>query len=134
MESTLRNKLNSIDNLIALINNKDTNLLELLRKEINTLKRMNKEYQERLQNKKIKSKEQLQNKIKYTLNDGSIYINNTAKKYKYLYDSKTNIITYEFSNGQIERTFPIGIKEIRTPDGKIVIKTEENEYEILKEN
>ena len=49
-------------------------------------------------------------------------------EYRYLYNFKSKTITYEFENGQIERTFVNGMKEIRKSDGSIVIKTNAKEY------
>ncbi|KAI5190982.1 hypothetical protein NEMIN01_1315 [Nematocida minor] len=132
MEAVLKEKLSAIDRIIEKMKEKkEVTLTEVLKEEIDRLKRLNKEYEEVLNRKKVKSREESSGKIKYTLSDGSVYVVHKEKKYKYLYDANTSIITYEFGNGQIERTFPFGIKEIRTPNGKIVIKTSEKEYDLL---
>ncbi|KAI5160118.1 hypothetical protein NEAUS03_0886 [Nematocida ausubeli] len=133
MDGILKERLSVIDRLIQKIRDeKEVRVTDILKEEIDRLKRLNAEYEEVLSKKKVKSKEEIKgNKIKYTLSDGSIYVINKKKNYKYLYDINTSIITYEFGNGQIERTFPFGIKEIRMPDGKIVIKSSEKEYDLL---
>jgi len=84
-----------------------------------------------LHRKRVKTKEETESKVKYVLSDGSVYVIHKTKRYKYLYDAGTGVMTYEFSNGQIERTFPAGIKEIRGTDGKIVIKNAEKEYDVV---
>lgn len=128
----MKEKISTIDRIIERMREKkEVSLTEVLREEIERLKKLNKEYEEVLNRKKVKSKEEIRGKVKYTLSDGSVYVVHKEKKYKYLYDANTSIFTYEFGNGQIERTFPFGIKEIRTPDGKIVIKSSEKEYDVL---
>ncbi|OAG29001.1 hypothetical protein NEDG_01140 [Nematocida displodere] len=132
MEEVLKEKVKSIDSIIAKMKTHgEHSLVELLKEEIDKLKRLNEEYETQLSNKTVKNKETTATKTKYTLSDGSIYVINKGKNYKYLYDSNTSVITYEFSNGQIERTFPTGIKEIRRTDGKIIIKTSEKEYDVI---
>jgi hypothetical protein len=71
-------------------------------------------------------------KIRYHLKDGSTYVVNRENKYRYLYDVGTKIITYEFSNGKIERTFPGGLKEIRHPDGTVTIRNGTKDYDFIK--
>lgn len=71
-------------------------------------------------------------KTRYYLHDGSTYVVSKNNKYKYLYDAKSRIITYEFDNGQIERTFPNGLKEIRYKDGSITIKNGSREYDYIR--
>ncbi|KAH9387028.1 uncharacterized protein NEMAJ01_1924 [Nematocida major] len=132
MEAVLKEKLSAIDRIIERMKEKkEVTLTEVLKEEIERLKKLNKEYEEVLNRKKVKSKEESGGKVKYTLSDGSVYVVHREKKYKYLYDANTSIVTYEFGNGQIERTFPFGIKEIRTPAGKIVIKSSEKEYDVI---
>lgn len=132
MEAVLKEKLSTIDRIIERMREKkEGTLTEVLREEIERLKRLNKEYEEILNRKRVKSKEENNGKIRYTLSDGSIYVVHKDKQYKYLYDANTSIVTYEFGNGQIERTFPFGIKEIRTPTGKIIVKTSDKEYDLL---
>jgi len=132
MEEVLKESVERIDRIIMKIKqNKETSLLDLLKEEIDKLKKLNEEYESVLSRKSIKSKEETNSKIKYRLNDGSIYVVDKLKQFKYLYDSGTGIVTYEFSNGQIERTFPAGIKEIRDANGKIIIKTSEKEYDVI---
>jgi hypothetical protein len=75
-------------------------------------------------------KEDGRNKTRYYLRDGSIYVIRKGRgSYRYLYDSQTRTVTYEFKNGQVERTFDGGIKEIRRKTGEIVIKCGINDYE-----
>ncbi|EOB15488.1 hypothetical protein NBO_3g0039 [Nosema bombycis CQ1] len=131
MRQLLKFKLDYINTLMDKIESKKkTSLVDILREEIEKLKKLNSEYKDALDSKKVIHKEVHPNKVRYYLKDGSTYVirNN---KYKYLYDNKTKIMTYEFSNGQIERTMPYGIKEIRYPDGSIVIKSDEKEYEVI---
>ncbi|KRH92087.1 putative T-complex 10/CenJ [Pseudoloma neurophilia] len=134
-------KNNSLNSQISLINalfkmvsqkeNAPFSLVDVLRKEILKLRQLNEEYKQLLTDKRIVSKES--NKIKdlkrYHLQDGSTYV--IRSNYKYLYDNKTRIITYQFKNGQIERTFPNGIKEIRYTDGSIGIRHGNNDYDYI---
>lgn len=132
MEEVLKEKMERIDSLVMRIKeNKETTLMDILKEEIAKLKKLNEEYESVLQRKSVRNKEESETKLKYTLNDGSVYVVHKAKKYKYLYDAASSVITYEFSNGQIERTFPAGIKEIRGPNGEIVIKLSDKEYEVI---
>lgn len=127
----LKNKVDSINKLMHKIeSDKRTSLVDILKEEIDKLKKMNQEYKDLLESKKVVHKDVLPTKVRYYLKDGSTYVikNN---KYKYLYDSKSKIVTYEFENGQIERTLPYGIKEIRHPDGSITIKSDDKDYEVI---
>lgn len=133
MEGILKERMNTVEGLIERMKKREeVSITELLKEEIEKLKRLNEEYEAVLTRKSVCQKEEKQGKIKYTLSDGSIYVVNKRKGYKYLYDSCTSIITYEFENGQVERTFPGGIKEIRASDGRILIKTSEREYDVVK--
>ncbi|KAI5192173.1 hypothetical protein NECID01_1828 [Nematocida sp. AWRm77] len=133
MEEVLKEKMERIDSLVMRIKeNKEATLVDILKEEIEKLKKLNQEYESVLQKKSVRSKEESPGKTKYTLSDGSIYVVHKAKQYKYLYDAATSVITYEFSNGQVERTFPAGIKEIRGPSGEIIIKLSDKEYEVVK--
>lgn len=112
---------------------KRQSLIDILKNEILKLKKLNNEYKQLLTDKKIINKEKSKNIVRYHLNDGSTYVINHTKKYKYLFDNKTKIITYEFENGQIERTFPNGIKEIRYADGSIGIRHGNNDYDYIRQ-
>ncbi|KAI5187235.1 hypothetical protein NEHOM01_2031 [Nematocida homosporus] len=132
MERVLWERIKALDGLIdRMKENKEIGLVEILREEIERLRRLNEEYEEVIQRKRVKSKEESEGKVKYWLNDGSVYVVNKDRKYKYLYDKSSGVVTYEFGSGQIERTFPGGIKEIRTADGKIIVKNSEKEYDIV---
>lgn len=91
---------------------------------------MNDEYQMLLDSKKVINTERKRDKTRYFLKDGSTYV--VGRNYKYLYDAKTRIITYEFANGQVERTFPTGVKEIRHSDGSIVVRCGEKDYDLIQ--
>ena len=132
MEAVLKEKVSTIDRIIARMKDTaDSTLMSMLKEEIDKLKQLNKEYERMLHRKRVKTKEETDSKVKYVLSDGSVYVIHKIKQYKYLYDAHTGVVTYEFSNGQIERTFPAGIKEIRGIDGKIVIKNAEKEYDVV---
>ncbi|EQB60201.1 hypothetical protein NAPIS_ORF02207 [Vairimorpha apis BRL 01] len=108
---------------------KKMSLVEILKNEINKLKELNEQYKEILDSKKVVHKETTKHKTRYFLKDGSTYV--VRDKYRYLYDSKSKIITYEFENGQIEKSFPNGIKEIRYSDGRVIIKNDNKDYDII---
>ncbi|KAI5171029.1 hypothetical protein NEFER03_0431 [Nematocida sp. LUAm3] len=128
----LLERIKAIDELVERMKKgKEVPLVEILREEIEKLKRLNEQYEDSLRRKSIKTKEEEESKIKYTLSDGSVYVVHKLKKYKYLYDAGNSCITYEFPNGQIERTFPGGIKEIRAADGRIIIKHADKDYDVL---
>lgn len=132
MEAVLKEKIKSIDHLVECMKKaRNISALDILQEEIGKLRRLNQEYEGMLRRKAVKEKQETPRKIKYTLNDGSVYVVHKSKKYRYLYDAASSVVTYEFENGQIERTFPSGIKEIRTADGKIVIKESEKEYDVI---
>ena len=88
------------------------------------------QYRDAQGDKKVVRRDFSGGKSRYFLKDGSVYVTH-GSKYRYLYDARSKVITYEFANGQIERTFPCGLKEIRCTDGSIVIKTDANDYERL---
>lgn len=108
---------------------KKPSIIELLKKEIEKLRELNNEYKNILDSKKVVHKEIEKKKIRYYLQDGSTYV--IRDKYRYLYDAKSKVITYEFDNGQIERSYPSGIKEIRYGDGSIIIKNDNKDYDKL---
>lgn len=130
MREIIKEKICCINRLMEEIEkNKRPSLVELLKNEIDKLKQLNDQYKEALQSKKVIHKEVNNKKIRYFLQDGSTYV--VRDKYRYLYDAKTKIITYEFDNGQIEKSFPNGIKEIRFSDGSLVIKSDNKEYDVI---
>lgn len=136
MEMLLKEKVAVIDRIILEMSSrkeeKNSSLLEVLREEIKRLHSLNEEYEAALKKKTVSHREDRPGKTKYILRDGSLYVVNKKYRYRYLYDSRTNVVTYEFENGQVERTFPGGIKEIRYPDGKLAVKTGERDYDIIK--
>ncbi len=128
---TIKSKIRFIDDLLSKIeNNEKSPLLSVLENEIEILNDLNNKYKEQLDKKKVYKKEQSNNKIRYYLNDGSVYFIK-HHEYRYLYDAETKIVTYEFENGQIERTFPNGLKEIRRKDGSVIIKHGIKDYDYL---
>ncbi|KAK1351148.1 hypothetical protein CWI38_0382p0080 [Hamiltosporidium tvaerminnensis] len=133
MRTSIKEKINSIQALIdKMENKKNFSLIEILKEEIIKLKNLNDQYKSYIDTKKVVHTDSLKNKTRYHLKDGSTYVVNKNGKYRYLYDASTKIITYEFSNGQIEKTFPGGIKEIRYPDGTITIRNGEKDYDCIK--
>ena len=116
MLKIIKEKINSINRLMEQVEStKKPSIIELLKKEIEKLRELNNEYKNILDSKKVVHKEIEKKKIRYYLQDGSTYV--IRDKYRYLYDAKSKVITYEFDNGQIERSYPSGIKEIRYGDG-----------------
>lgn len=108
----------------------DKNMTEVLKEEIDKLRTLNEQYKKFLNSKNVIHKDRKRDKTRYYLKDGSTYV--IGKNYRYLYDSRSKIITYEFSNGQVERTFSNGLKEIRHKDGTVTIKNGEKDYEFIE--
>ncbi|AFM99117.1 hypothetical protein KMI_02g02740 [Encephalitozoon hellem] len=132
MQENIKEKIDSIDALMKrLEENKNISVVDILKEEVLKLKKLNEEYRKALEDKRVMHKDQLQNKTRYYLKDGSTYVVK-SNQYRYLYDAKTKVITYEFSNGQIEKTFPSGLREIRYPDGSIAIKNGPRDHEYIK--
>ncbi|KAF5141146.1 t-complex 10 [Vairimorpha ceranae] len=130
MLKIIKEKINSINRLMEQVEStKKPSIIELLKKEIEKLRELNNEYKNILDSKKVVHKEIEKKKIRYYLQDGSTYV--IRDKYRYLYDAKSKVITYEFDNGQIERSYPSGIKEIRYGDGSIIIKNDNKDYDKL---
>ncbi|KCZ79378.1 hypothetical protein H312_03232 [Anncaliia algerae PRA339] len=121
-----------IEQLLSKIEKNDTNIKEILRDEIERLKILHIEYKQNLESKKVIHEEKQPLKTRYFLKDGSTYVVDSKGNYKYLYDNKNRSITYHFTNGQIEKTFENGIKEIRYPDGSICIKFGDKDYDFYK--
>ncbi|KAM0675201.1 hypothetical protein GVAV_000853 [Gurleya vavrai] len=130
MNSIAKEKINFIESLLQKMDQKKASVIDILKEEINKLKKLNDEYESFLQSKKVIHTDRNRNKTRYYLQDGSTYV--VSKNCRYLYDSKTKIITYEFENGQVERTFPCGLKEIRHSDGSITIRNGTKDYESIK--
>jgi hypothetical protein len=132
MQQAIKQKMECIDALMRRMEeNKGLSVVDILKEEVARLRELNEEYKKVLDSKKVVHRDQMQSKTRYYLRDGSTYVvkNN---QYRYLYDAKTKVITYEFFNGQVEKTFPAGLKEIRHPDGSITIKSGERDYDYLK--
>lgn len=128
----IRIKMNYIDSLLSrLENNENVSVITILQDELDCLKKQISEQNQDLLDKTVVGKEEKSLKSRYYLKDGSVYVIK-PNEYKYLYDSKSKIVTYVFENGQIERTFDNGIKEIRRKDGTIVIKTSPKEFDYIK--
>lgn len=133
MERQIKQKINLLDALIRKMENKQKiSLIQILRNEVAKLKELNQEYKRMINEKKVVHEEQNKGRTRYYLNDGSTYVVSADKKYRYLYDAKSRIITYEFENGQVERTFPNGLKEIRYSDGSIAVRNGNKEYDYIK--
>lgn len=132
MKETIQQKINLIEKLKKKIDeSQNYQLFDILKKEIDELKFLMKAFKASLQSKRVIYLQKSENKKKYFLEDGSTFV--IGSNCKYLYDTSDNSMTYEFSNGQIEKTFKSGIKEIRYPNGAIAIKYEDKTYEIVKE-
>lgn len=124
----IRMKMNYIDCLLSkLENNENVSVVTILQDELEMLKKQKQD----MLDKSVIGKEEKSTRSRYYLKDGSVYVIK-SNEYKYLYDSKTKIVTYVFANGQIERTFENGIKEIRRKDGTIIIKSSPQEYDYIK--
>ncbi|ORD94516.1 hypothetical protein ECANGB1_589 [Enterospora canceri] len=106
---------------------------DIIQTEIDELKKMCTAYEEERESKTVVKKEEDVFKTRCYLKDGSVYVatRKPAKNYKYLFDRDTKAITYEFENGQVERTFVGGFKEIRLPDGRIYLKLGPGEYDCI---
>lgn len=130
MNILAKDKIAFIESLLTKMDQKKASVIDILKDEINKLKKLNNEYETFLQSKKVIHTDKNRNKTRYYLQDGSTYV--VSKKCRYLYDAKSRVITYEFENGQVERTFPCGLKEIRHNDGSITIKTGSKDYECIK--
>lgn len=132
MLERIKEKTECIDTLMKRMEeNRGMSAVDVLREEILKLRRLNEEYRRILDGKRVVHKDQVQSKTRYYLKDGSTYVVK-GSQYRYLYDAKTKVITYEFANGQIEKTFPSGLKEIRHPDGSITIKNGARDHEYIK--
>lgn len=128
---SIQRKMQYVDELITKTENRDApSIYAILRSEIDALKSQIAELKVSSEEKKVVGKEEKASKTRYYLKDGSVYVVK-GKEYRYLYDAKTRVVTYEFENGQIERTFDHGLKEIRRRDGTIVIKTGPRDFDYI---
>ena len=134
MEDTnrlLHIKINYIEELLSKLENHETpSIIDIIKKELINLRKMTEECKIKSDEKKVVGREDKEGRTRYFLKDGSVYVVK-ERKYRYLYDAKSKVVTYEFENGQVERTFDNGVKEIRRKDGSIVIKTGEKNYDFL---
>lgn len=129
---SIRDRLNYLDSILSKLENSNPiTVYGMIKGEIESLKSQIQAYNTTLKSKEVVGKEEKPSKTRYYLKDGSVYVIK-GKEYKYLYDANTKIVTYEFANGQIERTFENGIKEIRRKDGTIVIKSGLKEFEFIE--
>jgi hypothetical protein len=127
-------KMKYIEELLTRLENREPpSIIALLKNEMEQLRLQVNVIKSQGEDKKVVGKEETLNKTRYYLKDGSVYVVK-GREYKYLYDSKTKVVTYEFDNGQIERTFQNGIKEIRKKDGTVIIKTGPKEFDYLNES
>jgi len=124
-------KIKYLDELISKLENKENvSICSVLENEMRILNATVQEYQKEQENKKVINKEETSSKKRYYLKDGSVYVVK-GREYRYLYDASTKVVTYEFENGQVERTFPNGLKEIRQKNGCIIIKNGQKEYDYI---
>ncbi|RVD91902.1 hypothetical protein TUBRATIS_16220 [Tubulinosema ratisbonensis] len=128
----IRESSKFIEQLLSRIDRNESGLKDLLKEEIENLKVLHIEYKKCLEEKKVIYEDRQPCKTRYFLKDGSTYVVDLKGNYKYLYDNKNRSITYHFNNGQIEKTFSNGIKEIRYPDGSVCIKFGEKDYDLYK--
>lgn len=129
--SLIQDRFKFLETLLERLENREsTSVTAILEAEISRLRQLTAEYKHRSEAKKVISKEDKVGKERYFLKDGSVYVVK-QNEYKYLYDSNTKMMTYEFGNGQIERTFPNGLKEIRRTDGTVIIKTGPRDYDYV---
>ena len=127
--SDIRGKIEQIDALLTKLEAGESfSPVAVLQDEVARLRAKTLTYSAHKTDKLVVKEEPGRTKTRYHLKDGSVYVVKRGE-YRYLYDAKTKVVTYEFENGQIERTFGNGIKEIRRGDGSIYIKTGANEYE-----
>ncbi|OQS54502.1 hypothetical protein EHP00_10 [Ecytonucleospora hepatopenaei] len=131
IKEIILSKIQTIEKICSQIENNEVDVVDLLKSELKNLKMIQDSINFEQQNKSVIKAEESLYKKRFYLKDGSTYVitNKPTKNYKYLYDAKTKIITYEFENGQIERTFECGLKEIRTNNGQIYIKYKDEGYE-----
>lgn len=127
VDGTIEERMKYMEEIITKLENKENIGIEsVIEWELRILKNLCKEKKVNESAKAVIRKEIKGAMTRYYLKDGSIYVVK-GKDYRYLYDYKSKIMTYEFGNGQIERTFSTGLKEIRRPDGTIEIKDGESE-------
>lgn len=132
LSQSIQAKMKYIDELITKTENYDApSIYSILRNEIDLLKSQIAELKASNEDKKVVGKEEKASKTRYYLKDGSVYVVK-GREYRYLYDAKSKVVTYEFENGQIERTFDHGLKEIRRRDGTIVIKTGPRDFDYIQ--
>jgi len=121
-------RIKYIDELLARLENKQApSLLAILRDEIEQLRASSAQCQAAKDSKKVVRMEEKLGRKRYYLKDGSVYVVKD-REYRYLYDAQSKVVTYEFANGQIERTFETGLKEIRHKDGSIIVKSGSGDY------
>ncbi len=131
MNKAIALKMKYIEELLTKLENRESpSVISILKEEMEQLKQQIMEIKSKNEDKRVVGVEESGNKSRYYLKDGSVYVVK-GKEYKYLYDSKSKVVTYEFENGQVERTFQNGMKEIRRRDGSIVIKTSPKDFEYL---
>ncbi|KAM0680842.1 hypothetical protein GINT2_001116 [Glugoides intestinalis] len=131
LNTTVAMKMKYIEELLCKMENHESpSMTSLLKNELEQLKQHVVCLKEQGEEKKVVGKEVNGIRTRYYLKDGSVYVVK-GREYRYLYDSKTKMVTYEFENGQIERTFENGLKEIRKRDGSVVIKTGSKEYDFI---
>lgn len=131
LEDEIHYKMKYIQELFAKIEKREQiSAIAILEEEMGILKKLTDKYNKETNGKQVVKKEESATKTRYYLKDGSVYVVKD-KHYRYLYDSQTKTITYQFEGGQVERTFPGGLKEIRRKDGTIVIKNGHMDFEHL---
>lgn len=124
-------RLKYVDELLSRLENREgVSVLAILQDEISALRALSEKHRAERENKRVIRREERLAKTRYYLKDGSVYVVK-GREYRYLYDSQSKTVTYEFENGQVERTFEHGLKEIRQSDGGIVIKNGAKDYDYI---
>ncbi|ELA41442.1 uncharacterized protein VICG_01547 [Vittaforma corneae ATCC 50505] len=124
-------KMKYVEELLTKLENREApSVTTLLKEEIDRLKQQILELKAKNEEKMVVGKEENGSRVRYYLKDGSVYVVK-GREYRYLYDAKSKVVTYEFENGQIERTFQNGLKEIRKKDGTVVVKTGPKDFDYM---
>lgn len=131
LNRTVRLKMKYVEELLSKLENHEApSVTALLKEELAQLRQHVADLKLQSEEKKVVGKEESTGRVRYYLKDGSVYVVK-GREYRYLYDAKSKVVTYEFENGQIERTFENGLKEIRKKDGSLVIKTGPKEFDYI---
>lgn len=131
MNKAVMLKMKYVEELLTKLENREApSVTTLLKEEMSQLKQQIAEFKSQSEDKRVVGREENGSKVRYYLKDGSVYVVK-GKEYRYLYDAKSKVVTYEFESGQIERTFQNGLKEIRKKDGTIVVKMGPKDFDYV---